>query len=160
MSLLYLNGNKVSDHFTSGEFNMDKSTKAYLTKDSIVFIVCIEEFRRWFARPMYVTSWFRSPEVNKACGGISTSNHLRGCAMDWNDGQKVTTTRFVAWSKKWAEICKRHGVSGESGLYTWGYHFGIQNSSQLMAYGGKYVHWDSRKDGVQLMNPFAALRSL
>lgn len=156
---LYLNGHKLSDHFTDSEYNMDKSTKAWLTKDSIVFVVCIEEFRKCLGRPMTVTSWFRSEAVNKAVGGISTSNHLRGCAMDWTDGGKPTATKFIAWSKRWAAICKKHGVKGESGLYSWGYHFGIQNSAQISANYGRYVHWDSRT-GTQYNNPFRDLNSL
>ncbi len=32
--------------------------------------------------PIIVTSGFRSPAVNKAVGGVSTSNHLTGCAAD------------------------------------------------------------------------------
>ena len=150
---------KMSKHFTQHEYNIDNSSGAFIEADTIIFINCIEEFRTWLGRPMRVFSWFRSEAVNKAVGGISTSNHLRGCAMDWNDSDSVTTTRFIAWSKKWAAICKKHGVSGESGLYSWGYHFGIQNASQVATYGGKYVHWDSRT-GTQYMNPFRALNSL
>jgi len=32
--------------------------------------------------PIIITSAFRSPAVNKAVGGVSTSNHLTGCAAD------------------------------------------------------------------------------
>ena len=32
--------------------------------------------------PIIINSGFRSPEVNKAVGGVSTSNHLTGCAAD------------------------------------------------------------------------------
>ena len=32
--------------------------------------------------PIVINSGFRSPEVNKAVGGVSTSNHLTGCAVD------------------------------------------------------------------------------
>ena len=32
--------------------------------------------------PIVITSGFRSPEVNRAVGGSSTSNHLTGCAVD------------------------------------------------------------------------------
>ena len=32
--------------------------------------------------PIVINSGFRSPEVNKAVGGVSTSNHLTGCAAD------------------------------------------------------------------------------
>ena len=32
--------------------------------------------------PIIINSGFRSPEVNKAVGGVLTSNHLTGCAVD------------------------------------------------------------------------------
>ena len=32
--------------------------------------------------PIIITSGYRSPEVNKAVGGSTTSNHLTGCAVD------------------------------------------------------------------------------
>ena len=32
--------------------------------------------------PIIINSGFRSPEVNKAEGGASNSNHLTGCAVD------------------------------------------------------------------------------
>ena len=32
--------------------------------------------------PIIINSGFRSPEVNRAVGGVSTSNHLTGCAVD------------------------------------------------------------------------------
>ena len=38
---IYLKG-KVAEHFTQSEYNMDESTTAYITADSIIFIVCIE----------------------------------------------------------------------------------------------------------------------
>src|ERR1700752_576515 len=33
--------------------------------------------------PIKVNSWFRGPEVNKAVGGVSTSQHSRGEAVDF-----------------------------------------------------------------------------
>ena len=32
--------------------------------------------------PIIINSGYRSPEVNKAVGGVPTSNHLTGCAAD------------------------------------------------------------------------------
>ena len=32
--------------------------------------------------PLIINSGYRSPQVNKAVGGVATSNHLTGCAVD------------------------------------------------------------------------------
>ena len=49
----------------------------------------LEELRReWNERygdgddPIIINSGYRSPAVNKAVGGVATSNHLSGCAAD------------------------------------------------------------------------------
>ena len=36
----------------------------------------------YIEEPIIINSGYRSPEVNKAVGGVSTSNHLTGCAAD------------------------------------------------------------------------------
>lgn len=32
--------------------------------------------------PIYISSFVRSPETNKAVGGVANSDHLKGCAVD------------------------------------------------------------------------------
>ena len=155
---IYLKG-KVAEHFTQSEYNMDESTTAYITADSIIFIVCLEEFRKWLKKPMYVTSWYRADAVNKKVGGISTSNHLSGCAMDWYAKGIDYRAKFIPYVKKWNEICRKHGKIPEAGLYTWGFHFGIQNETQAALNRNKLVHWDSRT-GTQINNPFRELNQL
>lgn len=158
MSTIYFKGTKVSKHFTTAEYNHDGSTGVFMNADTLVFIDCIEEFREWTGREMHVTSWFRDEKINKACGGIATSNHLTGTAMDfWFKDQNMTDqNRFIRRAIKWGEICKAHGAVGEAGLYKEFYHFGIQNAGQIAANGGKFVHWDSRT-GKQINNPFTIL---
>jgi len=33
-------------------------------------------------RPIFISSWYRSPELNKAIGGSKTSSHMKGLACD------------------------------------------------------------------------------
>ncbi len=155
---IYFKGAKVSKHFTTAEYNHDNSKDVFMTDVSLVFIDCIEEFRDWTGKSIYVTSWFRDPAVNKACGGISTSNHLTGTAMDFyfKDQNMADEIRFIRRAIKWGEIVKAHGYVGEAGLYKGFYHFGIQNPSQAAANGNKFMHWDSRS-GSQINKPFAVL---
>lgn len=44
------------------------------------FCSCIRTLQKRFG--FSVTSWFRSPKRNKAKGGMSTSKHLKGLAVD------------------------------------------------------------------------------
>lgn len=45
---------------------------------------CMEAVRSMLGgKPIKVTSWYRSPEVNKAVGGSETSSHLTGLAVDF-----------------------------------------------------------------------------
>ena len=43
----------------------------------------MEAVRSLVARPIEVTSWYRSPEVNRAVGGSATSDHITGYAVDF-----------------------------------------------------------------------------
>ena len=50
----------------------------------------MENVRLVLQRPIVVNSWFRSPALNKAVGGVQTSAHLRGLAVDF----QVSSTEF------------------------------------------------------------------
>jgi len=43
----------------------------------------LEKVRALLNSPILVTSWYRSPEVNKAIGSSSTSQHIKGEAIDF-----------------------------------------------------------------------------
>jgi len=44
-----------------------------------------EPLRMWVGGPVKINSFFRSPELNKAIGGSSKSQHCHGQAMDIDD---------------------------------------------------------------------------
>lgn len=43
----------------------------------------LEKAREFFHKPVVVSSWYRSPKLNKAIGGSVTSDHCKGCAVDF-----------------------------------------------------------------------------
>ena len=45
-----------------------------------------EPLREWVGGPIRINSFFRGPELNKAIGGSSKSQHCKGQAMDIDDG--------------------------------------------------------------------------
>ena len=87
---------RLSDHFTLGEMC---KTSAKTQNENIPSHVHIENLKRlcgWLEQlrrrwnniygegndPIIINSGYRSPEVNKAIGGVEGSNHLTGCAVD------------------------------------------------------------------------------
>jgi len=55
-----------------------------------------EPLREWVGGPIYITSFYRSPELNKAIGGSSKSQHCKGQAIDIDDvlGHKTNAEMF------------------------------------------------------------------
>jgi hypothetical protein len=53
----------------------------------------MQPLRDWYGKPINITSGYRSPKLNKAIGGSTTSDHCLGCAIDFTlpkeDYQKV-----------------------------------------------------------------------
>ena len=155
--MIVFQGN-LSKNFTQAEYHPGSAT-VYMTKETVVFINILQSFRRWLNKKMYVVSWYRTPEENKAVGGITASNHLapRGCALDWHlYNEDITKEMFIKYAKKWASCCQQYGCIGEAGLYKWGMHIGVQNEKQARANGDKFYHWDSRS-GKQINMPFPEL---
>ena len=79
---------KLSEHFSLGEFTKSNHPEVY----NIPSHVSIENMKRicgWlevlrdrYGQPIIINSGYRSPQLNKKVGGVSTSNHLTGCAVD------------------------------------------------------------------------------
>jgi len=46
--------------------------------------------------PILVTSWYRCPELNAALRSSATSDHIRGCAVDWSAPSFGSPTRIAA----------------------------------------------------------------
>ena len=85
---------RLSEHFTLRELCKTKTGISNVPNEAQVENlrrVCqwLEQLRRRWNNlygegddPIVINSGFRSPEVNKAVGGVATSNHLTGCAVD------------------------------------------------------------------------------
>ena len=85
---------RLTPHFTLGELCKTKTKIENVPNEEQVanlkrLCKWLEKLRkRWNDKygdgddPIIINSGFRSPEVNKAVGGVPTSNHLTGCAVD------------------------------------------------------------------------------
>jgi uncharacterized protein YcbK (DUF882 family) len=86
----------LSEHFTLGEMTKTQAKTADKNIPSHVHIENLKRLCGWLEQlrrrwnniygegndPIIINSGYRSPEVNKAIGGVEGSNHLTGCAVD------------------------------------------------------------------------------
>ena len=87
---------KLSEHFSLEEMIKTKTGMSNIPDDKAVANlknICqnwLEDLRYSYGAlygegketPIIITSGYRSAAVNKAAGGVATSNHLTGCAVD------------------------------------------------------------------------------
>ena len=85
---------RLTPHFTLGELTktsvkIDNVPNEEQVKNLKRLCGWLEQLRRRWNNlygegddPIIINSGFRSPEVNKAVGGATLSNHLTGCAVD------------------------------------------------------------------------------
>ena len=93
-NLSKLNCTRLTPHFTLAELTKTKTGIENVPNQEQVnnlkrLCGWLEQLRRRWNNlygegddPIIINSGFRSPEVNKAVGGVPTSNHLTGCAVD------------------------------------------------------------------------------
>jgi hypothetical protein len=79
----------LSEHFKLGEMTKSSSHPEVYNIPSHEAIanlkrVCVwlEVLRERYGGPIRINSGYRSPQLNKKIGGVPTSNHLTGCAVD------------------------------------------------------------------------------
>ena len=101
---------KLSEHFTLGEFTRSGSHPEVYNIPSHEAIanlkrlcVWLEELRRRYndkygvgEEPIRINSGYRSPQLNRAIGGASNSNHLTGCAVDIRVENMEQLIRYAA----------------------------------------------------------------
>ena len=89
---------RLSDHFTLGELTKTNTKIKNVPNEAQVenlkrLCGWLEQLRRrptpspsllreGSEEPIIINSGYRSPEVNRAAGGVPDSNHLTGCAVD------------------------------------------------------------------------------
>jgi zinc D-Ala-D-Ala carboxypeptidase len=79
----------LTEHFSWAETNITqhRSINNDLPPEVIETVkrvaVKLEKVRALLDCPLIVNSWYRSPELNSAVGGVKNSDHLTGCAVDF-----------------------------------------------------------------------------
>jgi len=101
---------KLSPHFMLSEFSRSLTATAQnidntpsLNIVSNLQYLCekiLEPLREFAKRPVFISSGFRCPQLNKAVGGVSSSNHLSGYAADISIPDNDTGKVWFNWMKK------------------------------------------------------------
>ena len=102
--IVQLNSNaKLSEHFMLGEFTKSNSHPEIYNIPSHEAIanmkrLCewLEVLRKRYGAPIIINSGYRSPQLNRAIGGGSNSNHLTGCAVDIRVENMEQLIRYAA----------------------------------------------------------------
>ena len=84
---------KISTYFTMGEaihsdyakkHGINNYPKSSVHEKNIFYTAKrMDKVRKILKRPIKVTSWYRSPKVNRGIGGSNTSAHVHGLAVDF-----------------------------------------------------------------------------
>ena len=103
----------LTEHFTLSEFvRSETAERKHIDNTPTVEVVdnlralcrnVLEPARVAFGAPIYVTSGYRCPALNKAVGGKPTSQHLRGEAADLQ-------VQGIKNLRKLYKVIKDHGI--------------------------------------------------
>ena len=87
---------KISDHITLKEGIENIPGEYELTNMVGIAENVFEPLRDWVDGPIKINSFYRSPELNKAMGGSSKSQHCQGRAIDIDDvyGHKTNAEMY------------------------------------------------------------------
>lgn len=101
--------NKISEHITYKEaVNSVTATRMWLDNnpdtETLMRMIRLAEkvfepLRVWYGKPIYISSFYRSKEVNKAIGGVMNSQHCKGEAMDIDTGDKEENLKLFNYIK-------------------------------------------------------------
>ena len=152
-----LNGVHLSPHFTLGELTKTSVKTADKNIPSHVAIENLKRVCKWLEELRYsyntlyclkpgedyetsenvegiiINSGYRSPAVNKLAGGVATSNHLTGCAVDIRVAGKEQLIRYACilidiaddTDQDFDELLLEHGSNGVIWL-----HFAVRPPGQ------------------------------
>lgn len=116
-------------YFDTKEFeSKDGQPSPFETVVQKELIVRLNAIRSRFGKPIIVNSGYRSPEHNKAVGGVSNSQHVKGTAADIRPEDLKDLPELQ-------KICEEMNPHGGVGYYDTFCHVDVR---------GEKARWDNR----------------
>lgn len=102
---------------TASKLGIDNTpSPATLERMKLVANKVFQPIREHFGVPIKVTSFYRSPKLNKAVGGSKTSQHVLGEAMDLKGTNGVTNKQiydFIKSNLEFDQLIWEYGTDKE-----------------------------------------------
>ena len=104
---------------TAKKLNIDNTPSAEIEKNLTILIEeCLDPIREKFGRPIMVTSGYRCPQLNAACGGSSASEHKTGFAADIDTPDNLRLWEVITSGDfKWTQLINEY--PDENGEPSW-----------------------------------------
>ena len=135
---------KYPQHFTFAELthtvqHLPNAPQTWEQVENLRILgVCLDNIRREFDKPIRVNCAFRSPDVNRAVGGVKTSAHLDGLAADicaWSgteaDNRLLLAILEARMSNGIDQLISYHKVAGNDKSAIRFIHVGFARAGQV-----------------------------
>lgn len=123
---------RITEHFEIGElanWSNNEAVKYQISPKSLQFLDRMEEFRKWFGKPMKCDCNWRSVAFNASTpGAIKNSEHTKALAFDWGITGHSAIQRDNVRKKVFA-MAKSYGCGCHVIYYSWGYHIDFEGKS-------------------------------
>lgn len=133
---------RLSDHFTLAEMTRSQTAirrrlnnqpgPKHAGNLKTLCVAVLEPVREHFGRPVIISSGYRSPELNRAIGGASTSQHSKGEAADFTI-PGVSNKAVCQWIRENLEFDQLIYEFGEAGWVHVSYREGRLRGQVLSA---------------------------
>jgi len=71
----------------------------------------LDPLRELYGKPIKINSGFRSPDVNKAVGGVSTSGHLLGTCADLDCDDNALLYKLIKEHFEFRQLIDEHNFA-------------------------------------------------
>ena len=138
---------KISEHITLAEATHNSAglpnmpTVTQLTAMISVAKALFEPIRNWYGKPIKINSFFRSEAVNAKAGGVSTSQHCKGEAIDIDAGadNKIIFDWLIKSGLSWDQVIAEKPINGNPSWIHISYKLKGNRKEKLVFDGKKYV---------------------